>query len=301
MAKTRLFPHRVASSGCIHWQDWWIEDHAGVRELSDRVEGWDYSTAFRLRTSIQVLDDPFRHSTGLDSDSEILLVLVAESPNSGRRLVSSTPFKAATDHGSTRVIATLEIPGDQVAGTLRVYACVVLGGQAKDKHLVNRVASQRGARLAQSPVRSLALEDSFGRFPTEALDFKQLGFPDAPWTLHTTFSDLQNNFMATVRLLINTESVAGKAALDPVRGEKVADAIRVDIVRLLVARIASEFEVRGDEEFVDDSVGLIADTMTWGILGESLRSSCAQYRENPVRFELLLADRINPLRKAISD
>lgn len=299
MAKTRLYPHRVASESSILWQSWWLEDSAGIRELPSQLKGWDYSTSFSLRTSIQVVDDEFRESTGLGSDAEIELVMVAESTATGQRLLSRAPFQVTSSHGSTRVVASLEVPSGRVAGTLKVYAVVVLGSASRS--FQDRVANQPGARLAQSPQQSLALEDSSSRFPTDALDFKQIGFPEAPWTLLTTFVDLHDSFMATVRLLINTESIAGKAALDPERGEKVADAIRADIIRLLVAYIAGNLELSEHEEFEEDTVGLVVDTMTRSVLGQSLYVSCSQYKENPARFELLLADRINPWRTAVSE
>ncbi|WP_146194845.1 hypothetical protein [Gordonia paraffinivorans] len=290
----------MASSESVGWHSWWLEDSTGLKELPSRLKGWDYATPIRIQTSITVNSNDFVASTGLGPESELILAIVAESPDTGERLISKTPFYVSGSRDNTSVNGRLDISGGRVAGTLRLYALIVLGASSTSPS-DPRVAIEPGSRLAQSPMQTLALEDSSGRFPTEAIDFREIGFPQAPWTLLTTFDDLRDNFMSTVRLLINSSSPVGQAALDPERSVKIADAMRADIVRILVSQISSQFEIGALDVFQEDSVGFVAESMTLNLLGQSLRSTCGQYRDNPARFELLLADRVNPWQSVVME
>ena len=50
-----------------------------------------------------------------------------------------------------------------------------------------------------------------------------------------------------------------------------------------------------ESSYEEGSVGQVLETMCQGFLGMSMRTATRLYRDNPVRFELVLQDRLDPL------
>lgn len=157
-----------------------------------------------------------------------------------------------------------------------------------------RVAFLRGSRIDSSEPFTLRLEGDSGRFPTEPVAFSELGLENAPWTIITAYEELSDSFLGGVRLLINLEHSVGQLALDYKAASRVSGVLHSDVMRLLIANVAARSEDADESSYEEGSVGQVLETMCQGYLGMSLRTAARLYRDDPVRFERILQDHLDP-------
>ena len=234
--------------------------------------------------------------SGLASLDLIQVLVMADCPSAQDRFVASAALSEAD--GSTQVDLTLRLPAGRVADSVRLSAHLVRSNS--DNPGEDRVAHLRGARIHSSEPQLLRLEGDAGRFPTEAVPFSELGLGNASWTILGRYEDLEDGFMGSVRLLINTEHPAGRAALDPTQSNRIGPVLRADTLRLLIAGAADLFRRDEVEDFDEGSVGAVLDTMCRMFMGQGLRPTVDLYKEDPVRFELVLSDRTNPFGEILT-
>jgi hypothetical protein len=291
MAKVRLYPHRTADPSAVTFGDWWIQRAETRAQLPDRLSGWDYASEELVGTSLTVDTDAFLASTGQSSFEDVEVLLLADCPSAQRRVVARHPlagFRAVRNSAFE-----LALPSGQLAGSVKLSAHLVVARDLADS--IPRVANVRGARLISSEPRMVALEGDGSRFPTEPVSFPELHLPDAPWTLHTTFHDLDTSFMSGVRLLVNTEHPAGQMLLDSSTADRVAGVAMADVIRLLVATLALRVEEAEAGDFEEGTVGHVVDSMCGFFLGHGLLPAIQVYETDPTHFDRLLHERVKPL------
>jgi hypothetical protein len=290
MARVRLYPHRVADESSVDWERWWVEHH-GVREaLPPLLPSWDYASDVVVGVSVAFNPELLIESTGVSSLDDLEAVVIADCPSVQDRFTSAVPLHAASK--SAELDLQLRLPAGRVADSVRLTGHIVTASTQAPRD--DRVAYLRGARIHSSDPQRLRLEGDAGRFPTEAVAFSDLGYGNASWTVLARYQDLRESFMGSVRLLINTEHPAGQASLDPAHSARIGPVLRADTFRLLIAGAADQLDVLESEHMDEGSVGAVLESMCRMYLGQGLAATVALYRDDPVRFELVLSDRLNP-------
>lgn len=293
MAKIRLYPHRTADPSSVTFGDWWI-DRSGTRTvIPDLLTSWDYASEEVVGASISIDADALLASTGHSELGDLEVLLLADCAAAQRRIVARHPLGSHLPLGD--VAYELPLPAGQLAGAIKLYAHLVV---ARDlTGLPPKVANRRGARLASSKARTVALEGDASRFPIEPVAFSELRLPSAPWTLLTTFQDLDTSFMGGVRLLVNTEHAVGQMLLDSTTVDRVSGLAMADVIRLLVATIAERGDEFGPGDFEEGTVGHVVDSMCDFFMGHGLAAAVQLYGNDPLQFDRLMHDRVKPLAK----
>jgi hypothetical protein len=290
MAQLRVYPHRTADARSVSWDSWWIERDGSRSDLPPLLRGWDYASQVTAGVSVSFNEELLLESTGLGSISELEILLLADCRLAQQRFVAREPLYGHDPRATIDV--AVQLPAGQVAGDVRLSAHLGLARTAGEKQ--GRIASLHGARISSSGTLTMRLEGDSGRFPTEAVPFSELLLGNAPWTVDIAYSDLSDSFLGGVRLLINTEHPVAKMALDPKAESRVKGLLHAEVMRLLIAQVASQAEVADESSFEEGSIGQVLDQMFEEVLGGSLKATARLYRDEPKRFELLLHDRLDP-------
>lgn len=292
MAGMRILPHREADPAAVHWGPWWIHLN-GSRELADEmVTGWDYSTPISFELQPSADEELFLESTGLNSLRQCDVVAICECVTTGYRFEARRSL-ADLIISADKILA-IEPPLGTLAHKVTLFATIVLAQSAPAS--VDDIASSRGARLAASSRHNVSLEGAGARFPTEAVNFSSLGFPSALWSLHCDFSDAEEPFTSSVRLLINTEHARSDALLDPTHTDHrlLSSALEVDIVRRLVRAAAREdVQFRGKQSWHEGSTGAALENLADLYFGRTLHELITLRRADPDAYERTLQARMN--------
>jgi len=292
MTKLRLFPHRIADPNSIELGSWWIERDGARPDLTSPLKGWDYAREETVGLTIKKLDqERFLKSTGLQDISDVELVLLADCKDSQSRIASSHNLDSASLHDTG---FSLPLPRGTLAGSVSLRAIFRLARHLPKK--ADRSPHVRGARLFASDLTTIVLEGDGSRFPTEPVAFSALHLPDAPWTLHINGDSLDSSFMGAVRLLVNTEHPAGRMLLNSATADKISPWAMADVIRLLVAYLADQSAQINSEDFHEGSVVQVVDKMCSFFLGSGLPAAIQLYRHDPLHFDLMIHDRVDPLR-----
>ncbi|MFC5177865.1 hypothetical protein [Nocardioides taihuensis] len=280
MTARRLFPHRVIGEDDVAWDAWWYERDGIRMPLPTLLPGWDYSRAESFGVTITIDGAAVLESTGLHSLSLLKLALLVDCPASGRRYCAT---ERLTEDPSQQMELSVDLPPGEVADKLELSVHLVL---ATDTASRPRIASVAGARLGSSPKFILTLEGESSRFPTDSVSFADVGLEPAPWTLSTSFVELDDSFMGAVRLLINEAHPLGVELLSGYPDGSASERLKIDVLRMLVS-ITCHQVPDGRDEFDDDSVGGVVSRMCELFLNRSLQEASALFREEPLRFERL--------------
>lgn len=291
MARARVLPHREISSGSVVWGDWWARINGQRILAAKRVNSWDYSTplSFELQPSVDA--DEALATSGLTALDEIDLVLLAECPSTGHRFTATRNLRTLSETGE---VLSLDLPPDRVARFVVLTASLVLTREGRAGR--DDIAWKRGARLAQSSRTTVWLEGDAPRFPTEAVSFAALGLEAALWDLDTSFTDLDESFLSTVRLLVNTGHPAHEMLLDEAHPgfSNSHSVLEIDLTRRLILRVANDDGLRADLErhsWQEGSVREVLEGISDVVLGSDLRAVTELARQNPRALERKLQSR----------
>lgn len=296
MAKLRLYPHRMAHADSVSWHSWWIQHDGNRSALPPVLTAWDYASEETVGVSVDLNEEAVLLSTGLTSIGVLEVLAMADCPSIQQRFVARQQL--AGHQGGTTIEVQLILPRGRVADVVQLSAHLVLADTLQSRD--DQVAYLQGARIHSSDTFSVRLEGNAGRFPTEAVPFSELGFGNAPWSITCAFDQLSDNFMGGIRLLINTEHPVGQLSLEPNAPAWVGRMLRMDLVRLLVAQVASQVEEADTSSFEEGSVGQVLNKMCRFFLGSGLKTAVSTYRDDPAYFERQLHDRLDPLNGVIS-
>lgn len=293
MANVRVFPHRIADGSSVNWGTWWLRLNGERRPAEELVNGWDYSTplAFEIQPSVE--DHGFLKSTGVEQLADCEMVAIAECPSTGHRFVSRRSL-AELASGSEQLLV-VEPPLGTIAQGVVLSQQIVLSRSVTPS--ADDIAWQRGARLAIGPRQRVTLEGSAARFPTEAVPFSSLRFPEALWTLRSNWTDPEEALTSVVRLFINTEHPRSDALLEAGHPEHALlhSALEVDIVRqMLVGAQVDPTQFRDPQRgWPDGSAGATLENLTQLFFGKPVHEMLTLQRTDPPAFEMLLQARMN--------
>lgn len=284
MTRVRLYPHRVASESSVAWGGWWRLVESGREPIEGPLSGWDYAAHEVLGISVEIEEDEFIRSTGVNAASDAKVVAIADCASVQQRFRGVAPLSGSVTD------VEIAIPAGEAAMELRLSAHIVLGEALHEAP--PRVARVAGARLASSPSHTVRLEGDASRFPTEVIPFSELGFDSAPWTVMTTYTDLDDSFMGGVRLLVNMENPLGRMAARSEAPPFVAALMRLEVTRLLIAGAADDVLRERRIQYAEGSVGEVLEALCKLYLQRGVQQAAQMYREEPSRFERLLHDRL---------
>lgn len=296
MATLRFLPHRIADARSVSWHRWWTESDGNRTELSTPLAGWDYASHTTVGISVDLDEEALLESTGLDSMDELEILAMADCQLAQQRFVTTKPLRGR--QGGSTADVSVQLPPGQVAGAVRLSAHLVLSRTTPQQEY--RIAFLRGSRIDSSEPFTLRLEGDSGRFPTEPVRFSELGLGHAPWTVLTDYDELSDGFLGGVRLLINLEHPVGQLALNLKAASRVSGLLHADVLRLLTANVAVRGDDTDESSYEEGSVGQVLETMCQNFLGMSLRAAIRLYRDDPVRFELVMHDHLDTLAGLIT-
>lgn len=227
-------------------------------------------------------------STGLRVLDDILLVAQVECTSTFIRTTRSLFLSSAAD--STYNVDVCLAPG-QYAGQVSASLHLVLGRDLPTSQDAT-VASRMGARLASSDVLKLELGAKGSLFPTEALEFSGSLPSEVPWIVNVAYEDLNDAFLGAARLFVNTAHPAGLVALNDAHANAklIRSALRVDIARSLILRVASQEKATfdGSADFDPESIGYVVATFCKHQLKADLVSIARMIINDPIEFEARL-------------
>lgn len=297
--RLRLQPHRTASGESITWGPWWVRVNGERQPLSSRLPGWDYVTPVSFESRVVVDVPRVLQETGLSAAARLKLVALIDCPATLRR---STVVKDLDDaRGEVELVLQSPLEPGEFATSIDLSRHLVLQEQGGSPDA--DAPSRCGARLAESDTKRVALEGEGARFPIEAVPFSRVGMEPAAWVVDLTYEDLNDSFMGSVRLVVNTEHPAGQAALrseDEVAG-LVQSVLRIDVTRQLLTSIADDrsFDPSSDlSSFEDDSIGAVMSSTCDLFLRRGLGSVVQMIRTDRQEFEAILQARMDYLRVA---
>lgn len=286
MSSIRLLPYRSIAEGDVLWDSWWFE-RDGIRQpLPTHLPGWDYASSETIGITADITGQSVIQSTGLNALDSLQLVLIADCPALGRRFLS---VEQLSDELTQRLELAVVIPPGEAASKLELSVHLVLRERVAP---TPRVASRVGARVGSSPRRTVFLEGESSRFPTDAVTFSDIGLENAPWTLSTSFLDLHDSFMGSVRLLVNDAHPLGQAVLSPEHDELAAGRLKIDVFRMLIS-VVTDHALATTETYDDDSVGAVVANMCDLYLRRSLLEVAALHRDEPLKFERLCYEAVS--------
>ncbi|KRA31227.1 MULTISPECIES: hypothetical protein [unclassified Nocardioides] len=289
MTKTRVMPHRVATSDSVSWHPWTILTPSGWLTVPDMLTDWDYATDIVLRSAATVDIAAVLEATGLSSTGALELIAVVDCPAAMRRVVGRSPID---DGGGAQI--EISLPRGQMARELRLSTKLVTAESSSSVGL--RIGWRRGSILAFSAPQVIVLEGSGGRFPIEPVDFQKVGRPPSPWALVTSFTDLNESFAGAVRLLVNTGHPVGLLAMQKEPPQGLPAVLKADVVRRLLAEIAHQ-DLELAESHDDESVGAVASGMCELYLSQPLATVIKTLRTDPGYLDDLLQASMDPLRE----
>lgn len=285
MAHYRVLPHSVAAPEAVTLKRWWFKLEDGdVRELPDAIEGWDYNSRLVIGADFDIDLDELSASTGLPTDA-ITAVASLDCPTVAERFTG----RASVVDGHQAI--EVELPRGRGADAISVALHLVA---ARASSLDSATAETRtGARLFDSDPRRVRIEGTGDRFPVEVVRFSSIGLEFAPWTIIMDFDDLNDAFMGSVRLFVNSEHPLGAAASNPSRTESSAYIMQIDTMRLLITEIAQSGMYDPTSSWDEGSVADVVGSMCTAYFNRQLDTVITLLTSDPAGFERLLYDAIS--------
>ena len=299
MTRARVFPHRRIGHDVVSWGGWMASLH-GNRPfpLEDRLQSWDYSTRVGFGLAIEVADPEAVQSTSGCPVDDLELVVLVDCPSTGVRHHTTAKIREVT--GGPPVM--VDLPAGVLADTVKLSAHVVVGVNSSG---TDGRATRPGSRLAESGTRTVVLEGDLHRFPTEAVSFSALRLEHAAWSLRVRFGSLEDSFVGSVRLLVNTDHPAASVLMD--LGDPDAPALhsflRLDVARQLILTVAMDRgldldETSGSRED-EGSVRAGLEALCQTFLSMDLAAAVQLARQDPERFERLMQSGVEFLRDLV--
>lgn len=292
MKRLRLLPHAEAPDDCVTWEAWFhLPDGASARVLGDTIEGWDYATELHLRSSASVDLNSVRARSRLAENAAVGIAVGWDCPATLTRQMAAVEV-----HADIETVLPVRIPPGEAAQEiiLERHLVVLEAGNTTDPAAARLPAS----RLGPSMRNRVTLEGTGGRFPITPIDFSAAGREPAVWALDISYRDLNDSFLGSVRLLVNTAHPAGGLLLSQSSERSdLVSILRYDVVRQFLETMAREGRsLSADNDWVDGSVGDVAEGICEIFLGTDLDSALGRIRTDPAAFNEHLQARLEMLR-----
>lgn len=285
MAHYRVLPHAVASTESIRLVRWWFRLEDGdVRELPEAIEGWDYNSRLVVGADFEINLAELSASSGLPPHA-ITAVASLDCPTVAERFTSRSPVVDGTQS------IDVELPRGRGADAISVSLHLV--AELSPSLESTATETRTGARLFDSAPQRARLEGTGDRFPVEVIKFSSIGLEPAPWTIITDFDDLNDAFMGSVRLFVNSEHPLGAAASNPTDTGSSALVMQIDTMRLLISEVSRSGMYDPTLSWSEGSVADVVGSMCTAYFNRQLDTMINLLTSDPAGFERSLYDAIS--------
>lgn len=252
------------------------------------LASWDYLTPLTLVSEFTVDSEMFLMESGLAAAAiaDCRAVAQVDCLATGFRSIVTAPL---ADGVNGRGLLELPIPPDQVAEAIEVRQLVVLARQVEPNGPVTAVFP--ASRVQEEPaVHTFRLEGDGGAFPTEAFPFADAGFPvDALWLFRFEADRLEESFLATARVFINTQHPQSGELLSG-KPSPTQSVLFTSLLGEMLSMVAlSDTELQAVYE--DGSAGQVLQGIVETYLGVDLPTAVEQARNSRGRFLAQIQDR----------
>jgi len=171
--------------------------------VASGVPGWDYLAQLEFRREVQIDAQKARIACGLDSITQLELIVTMLSPPARfRRVVWREKMPKETWVG----LVTFQVPSEEISEYVSLDTEIILSaGRQQNGHFTARYA---GSRLFAETTR-IELEGNLSRMSLEMASFaKQLPWlhaPRAPWYVECGSTGLHGAVMRDLRVYLNSD------------------------------------------------------------------------------------------------
>lgn len=200
MASSAIRPFFIPNQKCIQ-PDAWVQGDRSV-EADGLVAGWDPGTFLEVRRGVRVEADLLAATARLPVGTELSLVPAWWCESAATRgKGDAIRLQVGVPVGPCQI--RLRIPGDQIAGTVKLRTLLLLQALPMDLPADPLRAHRPGSILWEDAIL-LRLDEEEPRFPVASLDFALLGWPaGAAWILKVDPHDLSRPVGTALRLHLN--------------------------------------------------------------------------------------------------
>lgn len=240
MNQSIAMPHLTLSSKNIEAEAWKVGHEGRVFTNPERLDGWDYSSAVRVRRHVCV--DMEAAAVQLEIPLEELRLAAALSVGSGRgtvaRLKSHPRVFPIDPSGALEIDEALE--SEWLSARISVDFCIVL---RKRPSLHGPMSPTWAGTMLWRDYFDLAVEPLEPRFPMEAISFKRrfAGTSKARslWFLHWLDYDALRDLRGALRLYVNQDN---KAFIERLQGldSLTLQTLMSDVVQQVCERVLRE-------------------------------------------------------------
>jgi hypothetical protein len=292
MARVEVLPHLTAEPTAWQRGGWTVAlDSQAPQPAPDLLHGWDYHSRLTLQTETTVDLAKVHASCRTADDAMFDLVCIWDCRATAVRVAACRHRLSGS--GSVTVESRFQIPPSTLADRVTFERQLVLAaaGTAKRDPFAPTVPGSLVLWERGDQVVSVTLEGSGGRFPVEAVDFREAGLPDAAWWLSLAYDHPDDSFLGAARLYLNTGHPAVSEMLrDPasLQAKRTLSVIQWDASRRLLREAAGDDRMLGPT-FEEGSVGDVIIRMARSILQRNdLKALFSLMERDPDRFETML-------------
>ncbi|MEV8232603.1 hypothetical protein [Micrococcus luteus] len=278
----------TVDDSAVLWHPWGAEVDGAYKEPSEVADAWDSNSRLRFFVGVSVAAAEVWPIAG-EASAELMFTATCHATSTTH--TSRAPLRADGPSLSARVM--VEFTGEVLAERLDLSAALIApaGGQA---WLATRI-------ISHGPFERVSLQQDANVFPISAVSFKAQQWREAPWRFDIFATDLADAFSTGLRLFLNQDLPLAAALLDNTASQATRGLLDMTIVRQLIATVSDLAE--GTAEDADavaaenpDSIAAAAASVAKKYFHTSLKEATRTYRDQPERFEYLLAAETSLLR-----
>lgn len=295
MVKIQSRPYLCPAPNLVTVTGWELIAEGGESSsLQSTLPHWDPGTAIHVGITVQLDVAQIWESCRLASEDRLRLALLWESSSTGGTGLRGCGNSTAIHKNSSRNVIGLEvrIPGSQLADTVKFMVHLLLAqpGQSSFK-----LAPHYPGSILWKEEKTLQLEGSGTRFPTELLDFSKYLPSGAGWYLEWKEGDFEQSLMGSVRLFLNNENkiVAKSIQMRSREDNLVQSMIRYDVGKtMIISALTSESFRENYRTYEEGSVGATIRNMLYAYFpNDTIEGLAGEYASSPARFECALQER----------
>ncbi|MCV7564671.1 hypothetical protein [Micrococcus aloeverae] len=278
----------MVDDSTVLWHPWGAEVDDVYRQPAEVADCWDSNSRLRFFVGVSVDADAVRAIAGT-APAELMVTATCHATSTTR--TSRAPLQENGPSLSARTM--VELIGNVLAERLDLSAALI-APSGDHSWLATRI-------ISQGPFERVPLQQDANVFPISAVSFRDQQWREAPWRFDIFATDLADAFSTGLRLFLNLDLPLAAALLDDTASQATRGLLDMVIARQLIATASGLAE--GTAEDVDavaaenpDSIAAAAANVATKYFHTSLKEATRSYRDQPERFEYLLAAETSLLR-----
>jgi hypothetical protein len=232
--------------------------------LGEALPDWDYQTEIRLLRELLIDTPAILRECRLGEGALLRVSVIARSKASGEKVCCFRQDLRSLGHPDEMTL-DIRVQNPSLSGALILFTCLTLVSAGDD---ASPLSPRELGNLLWEERTEVLLEGSGARFPIEIADFREMGWlaADAGWYLDWSPDFLDQPFLGTVRLLINSRHATVLKAVtssDPDDTDRaVLSGIYFETGRSLIMGALADEEYRHSSlACAEGTVGQVVDLM----------------------------------------